>query len=83
MPRKIPYTERGIKKQKCHRCGKPASQQWQLCSDGNIWRPICQVCDVLINELVLRYMGDKDWHNKIIAYEAKFDKKRYTTKVKK
>lgn len=79
MPRKKPYTEEGIKRQKCYRCGAPASEQWQCCADNNIWRPICKECDILLNELVLRYMHDPHWHNKIIAYEAKFDKKVYTT----
>jgi hypothetical protein len=83
MRKKTPYTEQGIKRQKCYRCGKPASEQWNICADNNIYRPICQECDIMLNELVLRWMKDHDWHDKILAYEAKFDKKIYTTKVKK
>lgn len=54
--RKQPYTEIGIRRCKCIRCGKPARFQWQICSDGNYWRPICAACDVALNRLVLEFM---------------------------
>jgi hypothetical protein len=38
--RKKPYTEAGVKRLCCVRCGKPAKYQWQICSDGNNYRPI-------------------------------------------
>lgn len=30
--------------------------QWQICADGQTYRPICKLCDVLLNELVVRWI---------------------------
>lgn len=66
--RRRPYTDAGIKRVPCARCGSPARYQWNICSDGNLFRPICEACDVALNRLVLRWMGFKDWRNKIRRY---------------
>lgn len=66
--RKKPYTEIGIRRLKCFRCGRGARYQWQICSDGNAWRPLCAECDVELNEIVLRWAGDPDAELKINAY---------------
>lgn len=55
--RKKPYTALGIKRLKCIRCGLPAKFQWQICSDGNNYRPLCVECDIGLNQLVLDWMG--------------------------
>lgn len=55
--RKKPYTERAIKRLKCIRCGSLAKYQWQICSDGNNYRPLCVECDIALNRLVLTWMG--------------------------
>lgn len=68
--RKTPYTERGIRRLPCFRCGEPACHQWQVCADGNVYRPICLKCDVALNRLVLRWMGFRDWKRKIAKYSA-------------
>lgn len=54
-----PYTEIGIKRLTCHRkgCNNKATRQWQICSDGNTYRPICDECDIALNKLVLEFMG--------------------------
>ena len=70
--RKKPYTEIGIKRLKCFRCGKQAVHQWQICSDDNIYRPICQDCDIALNELVLKWFGFKDWKEKVSRYAKLF-----------
>jgi len=54
--RKEPYTEIGVRRLPCFRCGRPSRYQWQICSDGNIYRPICEACDVELNVLVLNFM---------------------------
>lgn len=54
--RKQPYTAIGVRRLKCVRCGAPAVHQWQICSDGNLYRPICMDCDIGLNELAMRYM---------------------------
>ena len=69
--RKTPYTSKGIARIKCFRCGKPASEQWQICSDDNVYRGICTECDVALNEVVLRWFGFEDWKEKIRAYRER------------
>lgn len=67
--RKKPYTNEEIKKLPCCRCGKPSSFQWQICSDGNLYRPICIDCDIALNKLVLEFMDFPDRDEKIKEYE--------------
>ena len=55
--RKNPYSKAGLKRLKCVRCGKPASAQWQICSDGNNYRPLCDDCDIDLNRIVLEWAG--------------------------
>jgi transposase-like protein len=66
--RRTPYTERGIRRMKCMRCGQPAVHQWQICADGNTYRPICASCDIELNEMVLRFVHDPEWQQKMIQY---------------
>ena len=66
--RKKPYTQRGIKRLCCVRCFGPAVHQWQVCADNNTYRPICAECDVELNKLVLQWMGDTLWDEKIATY---------------
>ena len=55
--RRKPYTESGIKRVPCSRCGKPSSQQWQICSLYNSYRGLCIACDVELNNLVLKFIN--------------------------
>lgn len=66
--RKEPYTAIGIKRLKCIRCGEQAMFQWQVCSDGNNYRPLCGNCDVALNELVLEWMGHPNASQLITKY---------------
>ncbi len=65
-----PYTKAGIKRMKCFRCNAPASAQWQICSDGNQYRPICTECDVKLNRLVVEFMGFKDVDGMMSRYKG-------------
>jgi protein-arginine kinase activator protein McsA len=56
---------------KCFRCGSPARFQWQICSDDNVYRPVCEKCDVELNEMVLKWAGFKDWKEKIERYKER------------
>lgn len=80
--KKKPYTESGIRRQKCYRCGGKARTQWQICSDLNTWRPICLKCDYDLNELVLRWMGDEQCESKLEAYKEKL-RDQYGVEVNK
>ncbi len=68
--RKKPYTEIGIKRVPCLRCGKPSSRQWQICSLGNRYAGVCTKCDIELNELVLKFMGIKDYEKIMLYYKA-------------
>lgn len=68
-----PYTEIGVKRLSCVRCGKPAHAQWNACADGP-YRPICKACDIQLNLIVLRFMRDPDWKRKITVYKESVDK---------
>lgn len=69
--RKKPYTQIGVRRLNCSRggCKNKAEHQWQICSDGNSYRPICKACDVELNRLVLKFMKDPDAESKIKKYE--------------
>jgi len=69
--RRKPYTEIGIKRMRCFRCQKQAHTQWQICADGNQWRPICVMCDIDLNRLVLEFMRDPDVELKMAIYASK------------
>jgi hypothetical protein len=66
--RRKPYTEIGIRRLPCFRCGAAARFQWSICADGNIQRPLCAECDVALNNLVLRFMGDPEAASKVERY---------------
>lgn len=69
--RRKPYTQTGIRRLPCVKCGKPSEHTWQACADNNLYRPICLVCDVELNYMVLRWMGDPDAESKVNKYEDK------------
>lgn len=66
--RKEPYTKIGVERLPCTRCGKKAQFQWNVCADGNLFRPLCGPCDVELNEMVLHWMGDPDAEQKVADY---------------
>lgn len=65
-----PYTERGLRRLNCFRCGNNAHAQWQICADGNQYRPICVMCDIDLNRLVLEFMRDPEVEMKMAIYES-------------
>jgi hypothetical protein len=54
-----PYTEIGIRRVPCLRCGAPSAHQWNICSLPG-YHGICTNCDVALNKLVLDFMGVPD-----------------------
>ncbi len=74
-----PYTETGIKRVPCTKCGKPSSQQWQICSLFNAYKGLCIECDVKLNDLVLKFMGipAKDRYSLIEDYRLNLLKKEH------
>jgi len=68
MSRRKPYTEIGIGRVPCFRCGLPSVFQWQICADGRVFRGLCSGCDVALNATVLRFMRDPKAAEKMAAY---------------
>lgn len=59
--RPTPYTEKGLARLKCVRCGGPATEQWLVrsCRAGVNWGylPLCDDCDGTLNEMVLDFFS--------------------------
>lgn len=53
----------------CCRCGKKGKQTWNICSDNNKKRYVCNKCDIELNVMILIFMGFRNWRSKISAYE--------------
>ena len=51
MNRKKPYTEIGIRRIPCKRCGNPSNYQWQICANKNYYLGVCNNCDTELNDL--------------------------------
>lgn len=66
--RRKPYTEIGVRRLGCIRCGWLAECQWNICADGNNYRPLCTNCDVALNRMVLAWMGHPEAERLVDAY---------------
>jgi hypothetical protein len=67
--RREPFTAVGIRRVPCCRCGAPSVHQWQACADRGNFRPLCLGCDIALNKLVLKWMGDPNAAVKVQRYE--------------
>lgn len=63
-----PYTAIGIRRKKCFRCGKPATEQWSICAIGGRFVPICKTCDIILNATVLDVVHWPDATNVMLRY---------------
>jgi hypothetical protein len=72
--RREPYTEIGIRRMPCARCGKPARFQWQICADDRLFRTLCAECDVTLNEMVMRWVWGDRREADIARYREKVDR---------
>ena len=52
-----PYTETGIKRVPCARCGSASRRQCWICSLDNQYKGLCVDCDIELNRLVLTFLG--------------------------
>lgn len=74
--RRKPYTEKGIARVPCAKCGEPSAYQWQVCATDNKWMGVCKICDGLLNAMVVEFMGqpqelaDRYMENRRIASAA-------------
>lgn len=70
MPRRQPYTDRGIARVPCAKCGKPSRFQWRICAEG-YWYGLCPTHDVELNELAGRWAFGRKAEPKLKAYRRK------------
>jgi len=70
-----PYTEAGVRRVPCARCGKPGHACWNICADSvgsrTRYRALCAACDVALNVLVMRWAFGDTREADIAAYSAK------------
>lgn len=73
--RKLPYTEKGITRMQCAitACNNQAYYQWKICSNNNLFTPICVDCDIMINKIFLKLIAGKNF-DKLINKYIKFAK---------
>ena len=69
VDRRKPYTQIGISRLKCIRCGGTAWATWNICADGGKFRPLCKACDVSLNRLVLEWAGHPETERLMAEYE--------------
>lgn len=69
--RRKPYSDRGISRVPCARCGEPSRFQWQICADDRQYRGICEACDVALNETVMRFVWGNAREADLDAYRAR------------
>ena len=60
LGRREPYTQIGVRRKKCQRCGDQAESQWQCCANGNRWLPVCERCDIKLNIMALQFFKIKN-----------------------
>ena len=70
--RKEPYTQIGISRVPCKRCGKSSTQQWQICSLDNLYMGVCDNCDIELNEMTLRFFKIKGVKQIMTKYKLIF-----------
>lgn len=80
--RATPYTQRGIKRVPCRRCGAPSSQQWQICADFSSYRAVCLDCDIEMNRLVLEFMRFPDVGRTIEEYRQRLAQHKFQHRSK-
>lgn len=55
----------------CVRCGRPATEVFNICADGNVSRRLCPPCDIALNAMVLDFMKLPDAAKKMVHYIAR------------
>lgn len=69
--RRQPYTDRGIRRVPCVRCGAPSAYQWNACANGGLYNGVCAECDIGLNRVALEFMQLPDREALLAAYETK------------
>lgn len=80
--RKANYTYIGLHRQRCAICGRPAEEQWHICSLGGGTIPVCAECDVKINSSIVNLV-DPEHHGELMAryIEHEFPGRRFSKPI--
>lgn len=68
--RRRPYTQRGIGRIPCSRCGAPSRFQWSACANDNLFVGVCLECDIGLNRVALLFMRLPDAEALLARYAA-------------
>jgi hypothetical protein len=71
--RREAYTEIGIRRLKCTRCGARADFQWSACANNNYHLPVCRGCDIELNKLTLEFMNIPNAAELLDSYRRKYE----------
>lgn len=69
--RREPYTERGIHRVPCVRCGEPSVHQWQICANANRYLTVCEACDIELNRIALDFARIPNAKELMARYEGR------------
>lgn len=70
--RRKPYTDRGISRVPCAKCGQPSKYQWSVCAMDGLRAAVCAKCDVELNRMGLNWLLGKEKAKPLIdAYRRK------------
>lgn len=76
-----PYTERGIRRVPCVKCGQKSKYQWSICANKNRSLGVCTDCDIELNRIFLEFANFPNKDELLQAYaESKKDTQRDTRK---
>lgn len=64
-----PYTERGISRVSCIKCGQPSKYQWSICSNKNRNLAVCIGCDIELNKIFLNFANFSNKKELLQTYE--------------
>lgn len=69
--RKEPYTERGISRIPCVRCGEPSKYQWSICANRGRNLGVCPKCDIELNRIFLDFANFANKQELLDAYKVR------------
>lgn len=69
--RRQPYSEKGISRVPCAKCGKPSRYQWTICADWSQYRGLCAEHDIEANELLMRWVWGDTREDDLRRYREK------------
>ncbi len=67
------YPEEEISKIPCSKCGKPSSQQWEICCNNNMYLGVCTECDYKLNVLIAEFMNLPNRDELLKEYKQKLN----------